>query len=145
MVCKANLTAIQLTFDRSFLGQCPLTVIAIISTWLVVPKQPIADIDESSTNKLSRIDFTGLFLLSSTILLFMLSLELGGTKVAWDSPVIFGMLFAASLLGFLFIYVELNWSTEPVYDLRYLRKSIILLPDFVSFFQISAQLGVSSS
>ncbi|KFX92843.1 hypothetical protein V490_05152 [Pseudogymnoascus sp. VKM F-3557] len=81
----------------SFLGQCPLTLLAIISTYLLVPKQTAPQkggVKEGS--KLARIDFAGAFLLAATILLFLLPLEITGVKIPWTHPLVL-VLFASSI------------------------------------------------
>jgi hypothetical protein len=134
---------LDLTASRSFLGQCPLTLLAIISTYLLVPKKTApqaGNVKEGS--KLARIDFAGAFLLAATILLFLLPLEITGVKIPWTHPLVL-VLFASSItMGVLFVYVETHWAKEPIFPLQLLRSRFVILPDLLVFLQMSAQLGV---
>jgi hypothetical protein len=134
---------LDLTASRSFLGQCPLTLLAIISTYLLVPKQTApqkGNVKEGS--KLARIDFAGAFLLAATILLFLLPLEITGVKIPWTHPLVL-VLFASSItMGVFFVYVETHWAKEPIFPLQLLRSRFVILPDLLVFLQMSAQLGV---
>jgi hypothetical protein len=134
----------RLIATRSFLGQCPLTLLAITSTYLLVPKQTAALPDDTNkVSKLARIDFAGAFLLASTILFFLLPLEIAGNKIPWTHPLIFGLFASAIAMGYFFVLVETYWANEPIFPLRILRSRNVIVPDLVGFLQMAAQLGVS--
>jgi hypothetical protein len=129
--------------SRSFLGQCPLTLLAIISTYLLVPKQtasPTGDVKEGS--KLARIDFAGAFLLAATILFFLLPLEITGEKIPWTHPFVLGLFVSSITMGILFVLVETHWAKEPIFPLNLLRSRHVVIPDILVFLQLAAQLGV---
>ncbi|OBT43074.1 hypothetical protein VE00_05542 [Pseudogymnoascus sp. WSF 3629] len=127
----------------SFLGQCPLTLLAIISTYLLVPKQtasPTGDVKEGS--KLARIDFAGAFLLAATILFFLLPLEITGEKIPWTHPFVLGLFVSSITMGILFVLVETHWAKEPIFPLNLLRSRHVVIPDILVFLQLAAQLGM---
>lgn len=99
----------------------------------------------TTTNKLSRIDFLGSFLLASMILLFLLPLELAGDKLSWGHPLVLSLLAAAVILAFCFVIVEAYWAREPIFAVRVLRSRNIIMPNMVTFFQTAGQLGVGDS
>lgn len=108
----------------------------------MIPNQSIRLEEGNTTNKLSRIDFLGSFLLASTILLFLLPLELAGDKIPWTHPLILGLFVAAVITCVLFIAVEESWAKEPLFNIRFLRSRSVVVPNLVMFFQTAAQLGV---
>mgnify|MGYP001580749666 CR=1 FL=1 len=144
MVCPFLIAdVLYLISSRSFLGQCPLTLLAIISTYLLVPKQtapPTGDVKEGS--KLARIDFTGAFLLAATILFFLLPLEITGEKIPWTHPLVLGLFASSIAMGGLFVFVETHWAKEPIFPLHILRSRHVIIPDILVFLQLAAQLGV---
>lgn len=146
MVCPFSIADISdLITSRSFLGQCPLTLLAIISTYLLVPKQTAlqkGDVKEGS--KLARIDFAGAFLLAATILFFLLPLEITGEKIPWTHPFVLGLFASSIIMGVLFVLVETHWAKEPVFPLHLLRSRHVVIPDILVFLQLAAQLGVCS-
>lgn len=132
---------ITLTDRRSFLGQVPPIALAFLLIWLLIPNRRSLGTD-SISKSLSRIDFAGGFLLASTILLFLLPLEVSGKNVPWTHPMI-PSLFAASLLVLaFFIFVETRWAKEPLMPIRLLLSRNVFVPNTVMFCQAAAQLGM---
>ncbi|KFY08941.1 hypothetical protein V492_05752 [Pseudogymnoascus sp. VKM F-4246] len=127
----------------SFLGQCPLTLLAIISTYLLVPKQtaPRTGVIKAGS-KLARIDFAGAFLLAATILFFLLPLEITGEKISWTHPIVLGLFVSSITMGVLFVLVETHWAKEPIFPLNLLRSRHVVIPDILVFLQLAAQLGM---
>ncbi|KFY33322.1 hypothetical protein V494_07735 [Pseudogymnoascus sp. VKM F-4513 (FW-928)] len=127
----------------SFLGQCPLTLLAIVSTYLLVPKQTAPRTgDIKAGSKLARIDFAGAFLLAATILFFLLPLEITGEKIPWTHPVVLGLFVSSITMGVLFVLVETHWAKEPIFPLNLLRSRHVVIPDILVFLQLAAQLGM---
>ncbi len=78
------------------------------------------------------IDKAGIALLSVALILLLVPTSLGGTTLAWDSPVTLG-LFAAGLVTLVaFIAVERR-AVEPVMPLRLFRSGVFTLSNIASF------------
>ncbi|KAI0535383.1 major facilitator superfamily transporter [Xylaria digitata] len=106
----------------SFSGQVPLFAAAMIASILFIPNTKAPESQRANTKGLkawlSRIDLAGSLLLGAGALLFMLPLEIGGVKVPWTHPIIFG-LFAASILVLgIFVINEARWAENPAFPLR---------------------------
>ncbi|KAF4540782.1 uncharacterized protein LTHEOB_724 [Lasiodiplodia theobromae] len=126
---------------RSFLIQVPMMAIASALAWFII----LANIPESSTNsdqptkdKLSRIDVAGSAALISTTLLLLLPLELGGKQVPWSHPLIYLLLTADVISGFLFAKAEAR-AKEPVLPLPLFHKPDFVLSSVVTVVQMAAQ------
>lgn len=128
--------------SRSFLGQCPLTLLAMILTWFLMPDHSVILDDRSTRDKLLRVDFLGAVMLASTILAFLLPLELGGQALPWSHPLIFGLFAIFVALGLMFLYIEAYWAKEPILSIHILKSRNVLVPNIVQFSQMAAQLGV---
>ncbi|KFY67157.1 hypothetical protein V496_01731 [Pseudogymnoascus sp. VKM F-4515 (FW-2607)] len=129
----------------SFLGQCPLTLLAIISTYLLVPKLTAPQTgDVKGGSKLARIDFAGAFLLAATILFFLLPLEITGEKIPWTHPFVLGLFTSSIAMGILFVLVETYWAKEPIFPLHLLGSRHVIIPDILVFLQLAAQLGLAT-
>lgn len=150
---KPDETRLTWLLYRSFLGQAPLFLLALLLCWFIlpadtsnppaIPRHHVSSTSDSIVGRLTRIDFAGAFLLGSAILALMLPLELGGSKVPWSSPTI-GLLFAAGLvLSALFAATEAWWAREPIFPLLLLRQRDVVASYAVSGCQIAAQIGVS--
>ncbi|KAL3455178.1 efflux pump antibiotic resistance protein [Aspergillus heterothallicus] len=126
----------------SFLGQCPPTLLAMLLTWMLVPNVGAVGSGENSRSKFGRIDFVGAILLASATLILLLPLELAGNSISWSHPlvIVLPLLSLATIL--LFIHVENDWATEPIFALRVLATRNIIFPNMINFCQAAAQLGM---
>ncbi|KAG0034628.1 hypothetical protein BGZ81_003941 [Podila clonocystis] len=68
----------------------------------------------SLSEKIKRIDFLGTLILLAAVVLVLLPLSWGGTKHAWNSGIIIGLLCAAAVSVVLFILVEWRVAREPI-------------------------------
>ena len=134
--------------DRAFIGQAPLTVIAMILVgWRlqIKPKcKPGAGPDEPKVlgSKLKRIDFLGALFMSTTILSAMLILDMGGQKVPWGSPLIAALGSVTVVAGILFYIVEMCFAKEPIFPLKLLSHKAVVLSYLTFAVQISSQMPV---
>ncbi|KAI1814935.1 major facilitator superfamily transporter [Poronia punctata] len=117
----------------SFSAQAPLFAIAMVACMLVVPNTKPARSSSvtggasDSKNKLSRIDYAGPLLLGVAALLLMFPLEIGGVKVPWTHPLVFGLLAAGLLVLALFVLNESRWVDDPAVPLHLLKHKDIIL------------------
>ena len=137
-----------LTSYRSFLGQCPPTILALV---LVAYKLNVASQDEEEHNqknshvsKLRRVDFLGAFFLSASITCGLLVLELGGQRMPWTHPMVLGMLGTSLVTGNLFLLTEAFWAKEPIFPLRLLLNRDVVTSYINLGFQSGAQMSVST-
>ncbi|KAK8030421.1 major facilitator superfamily transporter [Apiospora arundinis] len=96
----------------------------------------------SGRTGLARIDIVGTTLLALAILTLLLPIELGGNKIPWTHPVIFGLVVATLVLGGLFLATEARWAVEPIFPVELLMQRDVLLAYFVTAAQGGAQLGL---
>lgn len=65
----------------------------------------------STLELIKKVDFLGSFLLSLTIVCFLLATSIGS---GWKDPWGWGLGCAAILSGFLFCIVEISWVADPI-------------------------------
>lgn len=132
---------------RTFFGQVPIMVVASVLVSFLVPQSTPRPLQlpssphESTSTKLAELDILGSILISSTILLLMLPLELGGQTLPWSHPAIFSLFGAALLAGLLFAKVERR-AAEPVLPLQLFRNRDVVLSFAATLLQVAAQTGV---
>ncbi|MEW9669894.1 MDR family MFS transporter [Ammoniphilus sp. 3BR4] len=79
-----------------------------------------------------QIDYLGSFLLTLTILTFLLGLSWAGTEYAWHSTIIIGLFSCFFGFSFLFVLIE-NKVKSPVVPLFLFKNSVIILSYIVLF------------
>ena len=118
----------------------------LLVTWKVKSPAPLSS-SESDKNpghlgKLRRIDFLGAISLASTIVSFLLIVDLGGQKLSWKSPLI-GVIFAiAAFCGIVFIIDEAYVAREPIFPLRLLVHRDVMSAYLLQALQSGAQFAV---
>ena len=134
----------QLMVFRSFLGQCPPTVLGMLLVWIMVPNTTSMKSSENQDagTKLSRVDFLGSLILVITITTFLLPMELGGVMIPWTHPVIITLVGCLITCALIFVLVETRVAKEPILSLPLMTSWKVLLPNTVTFCQSAAQLGV---
>lgn len=132
---------------RSFLIQCPLTVLAIVLvSWrLDVPRPVFKTVEgaETPTSMWKRIDILGATVMCSMIVAFLLPVSMGGNQFPWTHPLVSGLFGASALLAILFAYVELRVAKEPIFPLGLLVRRDVILPYMILFLQNVSQTVVS--
>ena len=128
---------------RSFLGQCPPTILALILViWkLEITPQQICS-NQSHFSKLRRIDFLGSIFLSVSIVCGLMVLDLGGHRMSWTDLKLLSLLGISVAGGILFFLVEGFWAKEPIFPLRLLRNRDVLTSYINLGFQSGAQMAV---
>ncbi|OIW33161.1 MFS general substrate transporter [Coniochaeta ligniaria NRRL 30616] len=139
--CRFTLNTANI-FNRTFLGQCPPTALALLLSWYLVPNTTVASSNQSTRQKLGRVDFVGGLLIGLTILAFLLTLELAGTTLPWDQPGVYCCFAASAAFGLLTCVYESACAKEPILSPRLLLSRDILIPNTTNFCQAAAQLGM---
>lgn len=132
--------------NRSFLGQCPPTLLAaFLVAWKLKPTYISECPEQSQLSKLRRIDFLGAILLSLSIICGLLVLELGGKRIPFTHPTILSLLAASLVTGHLFLLVEGFVAKEPIFPLRLMLNRDVVASYINLGFQTGAQMAVRSS
>lgn len=134
---------------RSFLGQAPVVIFALILCAICLPASTPTHVSpdsgdalpKSAWQQLYRIDFRGAFLFGAMILAFLVPTELGGDHLPWGHPIII-ILFASSIvLLMIFIAVEKR-TEEPIIPLEIFHNRDAVLSYLILGLQGAAQIGV---
>lgn len=145
LVLSRVVPVLRLTLNRSFIGQGPVFLVAIILCWTSLPnnkpRQGHPDHDVRSNN-LGRVDFLGSALLAAFLVFLLLPLELGGSKIAWNDPQILVFVSMAALFLILFVGVEKWWSANPLLPLDMFCNRHTVTAFVIMALLCAAQLGV---
>ncbi|KAF9947264.1 hypothetical protein BGZ72_010742 [Mortierella alpina] len=99
------------TWRWSFWINLPVGAVSILFIWLNLNLPTPAG---TLRDKVKRIDFYGSILLLAAVILFLLPLSWGGSKYAWNSGIIIGLLCAGFVVAAVFIWVEWKLPAEPI-------------------------------
>ncbi|KAL0949623.1 hypothetical protein HGRIS_009668 [Hohenbuehelia grisea] len=104
----------------AFLFQAPVLLFSfILVAWKVNIELPLEIQQESTLEKLRRIDYLGSATLVGTVGCLLLGFSLKSTEeLPWSHPLVYGLLSASVVWGACFIYVERYWAPHPVMPLR---------------------------
>lgn len=106
------------------------------------PTRPTSSYETSTLRvKLGRIDFPGCALLTLTLLPLLIVLDIGGGKLAWSSPIIFGLVSIGVASGSVFVIVE-GRSKEPIFPLHLLTNPAVITSYLLLLLQIASQMAV---
>lgn len=131
----------------AFLGQAPITVIAIlmVAFTLHIPEAPMGPAGtipgvSSKRAKLRRVDFAGALTLVSAVSCLLISLDLGVNSINYQfsSPFTQSLLVASILFFFAFYHVENSYAAEPFCPPPLVKRREILAPCMTNFFCFAA-------
>ncbi|KAJ5901401.1 Major facilitator superfamily domain general substrate transporter [Penicillium tannophilum] len=127
-----------------FLLQAPFVALAafLVILKLHVTQDTDTDAFKSGKSKLSQVDFLGTGLLASGIVALIGLLDQGGKVFPWTSWLTYVIGGSGLLLLFGFVLVEAYVATEPIFNLRILRRPNVAVSYILSTLQITAQLGM---
>jgi hypothetical protein len=132
---------------RSFLGQCPPLLMALaLLLWKLPASSPPTRVDEDEVpvqkkSKLARIDFLGASLLASTIVTFLLILNLGPRADSAQTISILAVILVVLIA--LFILVERRRVSQAIFPLSLLTNRDVITAYLIAALQVGAQCGVS--
>ncbi|KAG4274410.1 hypothetical protein FPRO04_09368 [Fusarium proliferatum] len=107
----------------AFLSRVPLIAISTILVSVILRDAPTKHSDKS---RLSRVDFSGAFTLSLTLILLLLGLNSGGNLVAWGHPLVLASLSLSVAAAGAFVLVESRWAMEPIIPMHLLLNQTVL-------------------
>ncbi|OMJ17654.1 putative MFS-type transporter YusP [Smittium culicis] len=108
----------------------PLGVVSLLSVVFIIKVKPPTG---SIKDKLSRIDFFGLLLLVSALVMILLALNWGGNDYAWNSPLVLSLLIVGLLMVAVFVIYEIKFPKEPLIPMKIFKVrniSLILASQF---------------
>lgn len=125
---------------RAFLVQVPPTLAALtmVAMALKLPAPKTTDKTQSNWDRVKRIDFTGALFLGATILSLCLILDLGGTRIAWNSSWIF-VLIGTTLASAIVFIISAKRAAEPIFPLELATHFVVVTNYLVILFQTTAQ------
>lgn len=131
----------------SFLGQVPLTLIALASISLKLRSSEVQESDATPPNsntrsKIGRIDFIGATLLSITIISLLFAIDLLGRGASWNSPFITGTSVGFIAFSTIFFIYEAYYAIEPIWTLRLLLVRNVAATYWINILHAGAQVGV---
>ncbi|KAI7762808.1 hypothetical protein LZL87_008249 [Fusarium oxysporum] len=107
----------------AFLSRVPLIAISTILVSITLNDAPTK---HNNKSRLSRVDFSGAFTLSLTLILLLLGLNSGGNLVAWSHPLVLVSLSLSVAAAGAFVLVESKWATEPIIPMHLLLDQTVL-------------------
>lgn len=101
---------------------CPSSALMSILIYLYVPDSKPK---EKAMESVKKIDFWGVGLSASAIVLLLVPLSGGGNLYAWNSPLVIAMMIVGGVLFILFLVVEWKVSRLPMMPLRLFTNSSV--------------------
>jgi MFS family permease len=123
----------------AFLIQVPFVA---VSTILVAFTVQIPAKESHQKDKLKRVDFLGAITLVIALVLLLLGLNTGGNQVPWTHPLILTTLPLSAVVLGLFIYIEANYTSEPIIPVRLLLNRTVLAACLTNWFTTMTVFGL---
>ena len=120
---QSKLSRLLTELARSFYSQCPIAALAfILVTWRLKITKHALHVEQSHWTKFKRIDFLGAIFLSTSIVAFLLSIDLCSKAKDFSSLLPIVAVSMCVLLLTFFILVENFWAKEPIFPLGLLTS-----------------------
>ncbi|KAI0537867.1 major facilitator superfamily domain-containing protein [Xylaria digitata] len=119
----------KLGWRLAFIVQVPPSLLAAVGVYFFIRIPP----KQSQKSYLARIDFLGVFLLSSFLVLLLLGLNTGGNIVPWTHPLPLITIPLSVATFFLFIWRE-SRAIQPIIPVKLLLKRTVLAACLSNFF-----------
>lgn len=110
----------------------PLGLVAFVMIWFMFPKT--ARVETES------IDYMGSIFLSLAIVALLLGFSWAGSKYAWSSPQILGLLSAAVVCLVILLLIERK-AKSPVMPLGLFKNSIVTISNSIGFLMNAGMMG----
>lgn len=140
--------SLTLTVFRLFLLQVPVIALSafLVSVKLKIAQTTTADITkEGKASRLRHVDFLGIGLLGTAIIVITGLLDQGGKSFPWRSWVTVIMAGGGFLLLLTFVLVEAYVAKEPIFPLGILQRRNVAASYLIGSLQVTAQLGMMFS
>jgi MFS family permease len=116
----------------AFLSQVPLVVISGALVFFTVRIPP----KKSESSKISRVDFSGAFMLVITLVLLLLGLTSGGNIVPWTHPLVLVSLSLSGVALASFVWIEARWAKEPILPVHLLLNRTVAAACLTNWFTV---------
>jgi MFS family permease len=114
----------------AFLSQVPVVVISGALVFFTVRIPP----KKSENSKISRVDFSGAFMLVITLVLLLLGLTSGGNIVPWTHPLVLVSLPLSGVALASFVWIEARWAKEPILPVHLLLNRTVAAACLTNWF-----------
>lgn len=115
-----------------FFAAPPFGLAALVFLWL--------NLHLPHTPRKVRIDWAGMFTLTSALILILLATSWGGTTYAWGSATILGMYAVGAVVLAAFLFIE-GRAQEPILPLSLFHNPIIALSNVANFLIAMVMFG----
>ncbi|KAI1185723.1 major facilitator superfamily domain-containing protein [Nemania serpens] len=119
----------KLGWRLAFIIQAPPSLLAAVGVYFFIRIPP----KQSQKSYLARIDFLGVFLLTSFLVLLLLGLNAGGNVVLWTHPLPLTTIPLSVIAFILFIWWE-SRAIQPIIPVKLLLKRTVLAACLSNFF-----------
>ncbi|MCJ1391059.1 hypothetical protein MMC18_003920 [Xylographa bjoerkii] len=124
-----------------YLNLCLFPVIAVAFLLNAIPEAEVKphwrSVLATATNSL---DLVGFVLISGSVLMFLLGLQYGGNRFAWDSSVVIGLIVGGVVTFLLFLAWEYRQGDAAMVPWAMLRSGIIRAAAITNFFNYGVML-----
>ncbi|QUC22638.1 uncharacterized protein UV8b_06879 [Ustilaginoidea virens] len=117
----------RLGWRLAFLMQVPPVLLSAVAAYFLVKVPP----KQSDKSYLARIDFPGVFLTSSFLILLLLGLNSGGNQVPWTHPLPLVTIPLSVMLFAAFLWWE-SRAQQPIIPVRLLASRTVLAACFTN-------------
>ncbi|OMP86190.1 putative transporter C3H1.06c [Diplodia seriata] len=111
----------------------PVTVLAGIAVFLVIPQSPTSQ--GRMRDKVKMIDYPGMFLSLAGVIFLLIPISGGGTTYDWSSPLVISFLVIGAILIIAFIVVQARFARHPTMPFRLFERNsakILFAHNFIS-------------
>ncbi|ODA79861.1 hypothetical protein RJ55_05458 [Drechmeria coniospora] len=119
----------EMGWRLAFLVQVPLSLLSAVAVAFLVKVPP----KQSDKSFLARIDFAGVLLTSSFLVLLLLGLNSGGNQVPWTHPLPLVTIPLSALTFAAFLWWE-SRARQPIIPVRLVRERTVLAACFCNLF-----------
>ncbi len=136
-----------------FIGQGPIIALTIVVVALYLKVPPLergdwdlpTEVGNKTMSKLKRVDFAGAALITSSIVLLILSVDLPNHGVSWTSPTLLACIASSLVLIIIFLLYESVYPPEPIYPPALLKQTNVWTAYVCLALAYAAQLSMSFS
>lgn len=119
-------------------------LVALLLVFIHIPERP-ASADKVSLRDLPwRLDLFGFVLFAPAAVMFLMALEFGGTKYAWNSATVIGLFVGSAANSVLFLLWEKKQGDEAMIPLGMVAKRVVWTSMLASMFLMGGVLLTGS-
>jgi multisubunit Na+/H+ antiporter MnhB subunit len=101
-------------------------ITAVILFWVSIPDRSYEEAKKQTVrSRLNKLDFIGFAIFAPAIIQFLLALQWGGTKYAWNSATVIGLLCGAFGTLLVFLAWEHHMGDEAMIPFSIIRRRVL--------------------